>query len=218
MLKIAACLVLTLLLACSSDEPESNLPDNHNHGVYMLIDTSGTYTQQLQKAQQVISVTLSKLYPGDTFAIARIDSGSFSEKDIIAKVTFDDRPSVTNHQKRMFQERVTEFAKTVQPAKHTDITGGILQAVEFLKEKNPRKKTILIFSDLQEDLKSGYVRDVALDMKGINVVALNVIKLDTDNFDPKRYLTRVEDWQSRVEASGGIWKVTNDMDQLEKIF
>jgi len=211
-------LVLLLLSGCSSKEEDESAPNNHAQGVYMLIDTSGTYTKQLKKAQQVINVTLSKLYPGDTFAVARIDGGSFSEKDIIAKVTFDDRPSVANHEKRVFKETIDKFVKTVTPAKYTDITGGVLQAVEFLKEKNPRKKTILIFSDLKEDLKKGYVRDVPLDMKGFKVVALNVTKLESDNFDPKQYMSRLEDWQYRVEAGGGVWKVTNDMDQLEKIF
>jgi len=206
----------TTVVACSSSDPD--LPKNHNHGVYMLIDTSGTYTKQLKKAQQIINIALTKLYPGDSFAVARIDSGSFSEQDIVAKVTFDDRPSVANHQKRMFKETITKFVKTVKPAKYTDITGGILQAVEYLNEKNPRKKTILIFSDLKEDLKEGYVRNVNLKMKGFSVVALNVTKLQSDNYDPQKYLDRLEDWQFKIEGGGGAWKVTNDMDQLEGIF
>ena len=213
---LALCLVTAFVLGCSSDDSEG--PTNHNHGVYMLIDTSGTYTKQLKKAQQIINVALSKLYPGDSFAVARIDSGSFSEQDIVAKVTFDDRPSVANHQKRMFKEQINKFVKTVKPAKYTDITGGILQGVEYLNEKKPGKKTILIFSDLKEDLKKGYVRDVNLKMKGFSVVALNVTKLTSDNYDPQKYLDRLEDWQFRVEGGGGNWRVTNDMDQLESIF
>ncbi|MFV2055118.1 MAG: VWA domain-containing protein [Thiohalomonadales bacterium] len=213
---IVLCFIVVLIVSCSSDDGDG--PKNHNHGVYMLVDTSGTYTKQLKKAQQIISIALSKLYPGDSFAVARIDSGSFSEQDIVAKVTFDDRPSVANHQKRMFKEQINKFVKTVKPARYTDITGGILQAVEYLNEKNPGKKTILIFSDLKEDLKKGYVRDVNLKMKGFDVIALNVTKLQSDNFDPQKYLDRLEDWQFRVEGGGGTWKVTNDMDQLENIF
>jgi len=213
---IVLCFIAVLVVACSSDDGDG--PTNHNHGVYMLIDTSGTYTKQLKKAQQIISIALTKLYPGDSFAVARIDSGSFSEQDIVAKVTFDDRPSVANHQKRMFKEQINKFVKTVKPAKYTDITGGILQAVEYLNEKNPGKKTILIFSDLKEDLKKGYIRDVNLKMKGFDVVALNVTKLQSDNFDPQKYLDRLENWQFRIEGGGGTWKVTNDMDQLENIF
>ena len=44
-------------------------------------------------------------------------------------------------------------SSSVKPAAYTDITGGLLQAVEFLNEKDPGRKTILIFSDLEEDLK-----------------------------------------------------------------
>ena len=49
---------------------------------------------------------LAKLEPGDSFAVARVDTGSFSEKDIVARVTFDERPSVTNQQKRKFRDQV----------------------------------------------------------------------------------------------------------------
>ena len=188
------------------------------HGVYMLIDTSGTYTKELEKAQQIINVTLAKLYPGDSFAVARIDTGSFSEKDIVAKVTFDDRPSMANHQKRLFKEKIDEFVKTVKPAKYTDITGGILQATEFLNEKGTGKKTILIFSDMKEELEAGYNRNIAFELKQFDVVAINVTKLRSDNIDPQEYMSRIEDWQARVVSGGGSWKVTNDMDQLEKIF
>lgn len=211
-------LILVVLLGagCAGDDGPKTTP---YHGVYMLIDTSGTYTEELKKAQQIINVALSKLYPGDSFAVARIDTGSFSEKDIIAKVTFDDRPSMANHQKRLFKEKVDKFVKTVVPAKHTDITGGLLQAIEYLNEKNTGHKTVLIFSDMKEDLEAGYIRDnIQFDLKNFEVIALNVTKLNSDNVNPKEYLSRLDDWQARVVNGGGTWKVSNDMDQLEKVF
>lgn len=48
-------------------------------------------------------------------------------------------------------------------------------------------------------------------------MALNVTKLSSDNADPREYLDRLQDWQSRVEEGGGTWKVINDMDRLENI-
>lgn len=206
--------LLVLLAGCGGSEG----PKNHYRGVYMLIDTSGTYTKELVKAQNIIKFLLTRLNPGDSFAVARIDTGSFSEKDIIAKVTFDDRPSMANQQKRIFSDEVDDFVKTVKPASFTDITGAVLQAVEFLNEKGPGKKTILIFSDMKEDLEKGYVRDIQFNLKGFDVVALNVTKLASDNRDPKQYLERLARWQSRIEAGGGRWRVTNDLDQLEEIF
>ena len=204
-------LVLALTVAgCSEPAPQGR-------GVYMLMDTSGTYTDELQKAQQIINAILAKLDPGDSFAVARIDTGSFSERDIVARITFDDRPSMTNQQKRRFRETIDKFVKEVKPASYTDITGGLLQAIEYLNEKNPGVKTILIFSDLKEDLKKGYVRDIPLTMDGYRVVALNVTKLRSDNIDPREYMTRLEDWQHRVESGGGEWQVINDLDRLERI-
>lgn len=186
-----------------------------NTGVYMLLDTSGTYREELQKAQQIIRYTLSRLDATDSFAVARIDTASFSEKDIVAKTTFDDRPSTINRQKRLFAEQIGDFVHDVQSSPYTDITGGLLQAVEFLNEKKTGTKTILIFSDLKEDLKEGYIRDITFDLDGFNVIALNVTKLRTDNVDPREYLTRLADWQTRVEKFGGQWRVINDLDGLE---
>ena len=150
-------------------------------------------------------------------AVARIDSGSFSEKDIIAKVTFDNRPSATNEQKRAFQQTINKFVSTVRSSSHTDITGGMLQAVEYLNETGAGKKHILVFSDLKEELIKGQVRDFPISFAGINVTALNVTKLRTDNIDPRKYLKRVEYWRERVESGGGKWKVINDLERIEAL-
>ena len=189
----------------------------HGTGVYLLLDTSGTYRQELVKAEQIINYTLSRLGANDSFAVARIDTGSFSEKDIIAKVTLDDRPSTANAEKRAFAESVAAFLENVQSSPYTDITGGLLQAVEYLNEKNPGRKTIFIFSDLKEDLEKGYVRDIPVPLEGFEVVALNVTKLRSDNIDPREYLDRLESWRKRVEAEGGTWRVVNDLDRLESL-
>jgi len=192
-------------------------PTPRNTGVYMLLDTSGTYTAQLEKAEQIINYTLSRLEGEDSFAVARIDTGSFSERDIVAKVTLDDRPSAANGQKRLFSETVHEFLGDVDPASNTDITGGMLQAVEFLNEKEPGRKTIFLFTDLKEDLQEGYVRDLTIPLEGFEVVALNVTKLTSDNLDPREYLDRLDSWKTRVEGEGGSWRVINDLDRLERL-
>ncbi len=206
-----AVLGLFVLVGCSGE------PVNRTTGVYMLLDTSGTYADEIGKAQQIISYTLAQLEPGDSFALARIDTGSFSEKDIVAKVSLDTRPSTSNAQKRQFLARVQEFVESVRPSPYTDITGGLLQALEYLDEKDPGTKTILIFSDLKEDLEEGYVRDIDARFDNVRVVALNVTKLRSDNIDPRQYLDRLDAWRQRVEQSGGTWRVINDLDNLEKL-
>jgi hypothetical protein len=210
-LQFAVVGVILMLAGCSEPTP-------HNRGVYMLLDTSGTYTQEMDKASNIISYLLATLAPGDSLAVARIDSGSFSEKDIIAKVTFDDRPSVANQQKRGFREKMDDFIKTLKSSPYTDITGGLLQGAEFLEETGVGKKTILIFSDMEEDLKKGQVRDFALDLKGCEVIALNVTKLRSDQIDPRLYSQRLDQWRARVEEGGGTFRVINDLDRLERIF
>jgi len=181
----------------------------------MLLDTAGTYRSELRKAEDVILYTLSRLEPADSFAVARIDTGSFSEKDIVAKITFDERPSTANAQKRAFAQKVQDFIARANSSKYTDITGGLLQAVEFLNEKGTGRKTILIFSDLEQDLEEGYVRDIEVPFDGFEVVALNVVKLRKDNYDPREYLSRLEQWKNQVEKAGGRWRVVNDLDRLD---
>jgi len=208
MRQLAVLVACAVLASCGQQGP-------HNTGVYMLLDTSGTYREELAKAEQIIRYTLSRLGETDTFAVARIDTGSFSEKDIIAKASFDDRPSAVNRQKRVFAQQIADFVNSASSSPYTDISGGILQAVEYLNEKGTGNKTILIFSDLKEDLEEGYVRDFDLELNGFDVIALNVTKLRSDNIDPREYLTRLEEWQGRVEKAGGEWRVINDLDGLD---
>jgi hypothetical protein len=196
------------LAACGSAAPT-------NKGVYLLLDTSGTYAGEIKKAEQIVLYMLSRLEPEDSLAVARIDTGSFSEKDIVAKATFDDRPSTANRQKRAFAQRMQAVVEQSKASPYTDITGGLLQAIEFLNEKGSGRKEILIFSDLKEDLAKGYVRDVPLDLKGFDVVALNVTKLRSDNYDPREYLARVEAWRAKVESGGGHWRMINDLERLD---
>ncbi len=209
MKKLVLASLCLLLVSCARESAPANT------GVYMLLDTSGTYAEELDKAEQIIRYTLSKLDETDTFAVARIDTGSFSERDIVAKVSFDDRPSAVNRQKRVFAQQVADFVNNADPSPYTDITGGLLQAVEFLNEKGTGRKAIFLFTDLKEDLEAGYIRDIDVPLEGFEVIALNVTKLRSDNIDPREYLGRLAEWQGRVEKTGGTWRVINDLDGLE---
>lgn len=205
---------LFLASACSGEK------GSHARAVYMLVDTSGTYARELGKAQALVGYILGTLNPGDSFAIARVKSRSFSEKDIIAKVTFVKDPLQANAQKRAFREKVADFTKVQEKGSaYTDITGGIIQAAEFLNETGAGRKTILIFSDMQEELDYKTVRNFPIDLKGIGIVALNVTKLTTDNVDPRRYLDRMAWWEKRMRDAGATdWHVVNDLEHPERIF
>jgi len=213
-LNVVTVLLIALVFGACADKK------SHAKSVYMLVDTSGTYTQELGRAQALTGYILGTLNPGDSFAVARVKSRSFSEKDIIAKVTFDKDPLQANAQKRAFRDKVADFTKGVtKGSAYTDITGGIIQAAEFLNETGAGRKTILIFSDMQEELDYQTMRDFPINLKGISIVALNVTKLTTDNIDPRRYLDRMEWWEKRVRAAGAEdWRRVNDLEHPERIF
>jgi len=193
-------------------------PRSHAHAVYLLVDTSGTYAEEVGKAQLIVNYLLGMLQPGDSLAVARVKSRSFSERDIIARATFDQRPSQANAQKRALRDQVAAFTQTARGSVYTDITGGLIQGAMFLNETGAGKKTILIFSDMQEELDRSTVRDFPIDLKDIRVVAVNVVKLKTDNVDPRRYTGRLEDWQKRVVGAGAReWRVINDLEHLDAL-
>jgi hypothetical protein len=213
--------LFVLLLALSSAAFSAGCGDSRSHAqaVYVLIDTSGTYALEANKAQMIINYLLGTLQPGDSLAVARVESRSFTEKDIIAKATFDSRPSQANAQKRAFRDKTDAFLKTVKASRYTDITGGLLQGAEFLNETGAGTKTIVVFSDMQEEIDKLTVRNIPMNLKRIRVVAVNVVKLKTDNIDPRRYFGRLEAWQQRVVAAGASeWRVINDLERLDTIF
>src|SRR5947209_6777351 len=186
-------LLSTLALAASGCSD----PRSHRNAVYMLVDTSGTYAREAGKALLIVNYLLGTLEPGDSLAVARVKSRSFSEKDIIAKATFDTRPSQANAQKRAFKDQIDAYVKTVRGTAYTDITGGLIQGAQFLNETGAGTKTIIIFSDMQEELDKATIRNFPISLKNIRIIAVNVVKLKTDNIDPRRYLGRLEAWQKR---------------------
>ena len=206
---ILLCTMLALT-ACSEQKPPTT-------AIYMLLDTSGTYTEELNKAQRITNSLLATLNSGGSLAIARIDSGSFSEKDIIAKVTFDEKPSTMTSQKHVFKRKIDAFVASVKGSAHTDISGAVLQASEYLKETGATHRYILIFSDLEEDLAKNHIRNFTIPLTDVNVVALNVTKLRQDNIDPREYIQRLDQWEQRVSDGGGTWKVVNDLEHLERM-
>jgi hypothetical protein len=184
----------------------------------MLVDTSGTYAQEAGKAQLIINYLLGTLESGDSLAVARVKTRSFSEKDIVAKATFDSRPSQANAQKRAFREQIDANFRQVRGSAYTDITGGLLQGAEWLNETGAGTRTIIVFSDMQEELDKVTQRDFPISLQNIRVVAVNVVKLGTDNVDPRRYLGRLEAWEKRVVAAGASeWRVINDLQRLDRI-
>ena len=189
----------------------------HARAVYVLLDVSGSYNDKLDAANPAINYLLGTLTSGDSLTVARIDSASFTEKDVIDKVTFDDRPSVANAQKRAFRAQLDAFMQDRHPSNNTDVSGAMLQAAQDLDASGAGRRYMFIFSDMEQDLPKGYVRDSRIPLDGAEVVAMDVTKLHTDNVNPQRYVDRLDHWQQVVDADGGHWLVVNDMDKMDRV-
>lgn len=191
-------------------------PPNNSRAAVVLIDIQDDYAAELSQARTLARYLLANLESGDSVAIAFIDNSSFSERNFIARVTFDHRPSVMTAQKRTVSADLDAFIERFRvPSHHSDITGGVLLAADYLKEVGARHNHLFILSDLREDLPPWLNRDVSFDLDAVDVVAVNVTRQRGDNLNPEGYRQRLADWRARVEASGGQWRVVSDLGRLE---
>jgi hypothetical protein len=87
---------------------------------------------------------------------------------------------------------------------------------DYLSEIPAESRVMLVFSDLEQDLAAGTQRAVGEhEFDGIQVVAMNVKRLNADNADPARFRGRLASWESRVTAGGATgWRAIMDAQQL----
>lgn len=190
---------------------------SHAHATAVLVDVSGTYADQRAEVARIIrSGLLPKVRPGDTFFLVRIDDESYAAQNVEAKATFDAQPSRANAQKLTLAAKLDHFAASKRRARYTDISGALLLAAEYLRETQAGKKTIVIFSDMKEELPPGAKRTLGpKELEGIDVVAINVKRLQNDKLDPAGYRKRLAGWASRLAACGAAsWKVVLDPAEL----
>ncbi len=185
--------------------------------VYVLVDTSGSYVQAVPRAARIIRYLLGTLQPGDTIAVGRITSLSFTTKDRLVAVTLSRQPTRADAEKRMIAARVAAFVKAMHASRgtrYTDISGALLEAGRFLASIPAAHKDVIIVSDMRQDLPPGAVRRFALPLKGVDVFAVNVIKSHGEDVNPLRYLARMKRWQARVAGGGGRWILVHELGRL----
>ena len=204
-------LLAALVTACGE-------PRNHGRAVFILVDISADYAVEMEKARLVTNYVLGQLTSGDSIAIGFIDNSSYTERNYIARAEFDHRPSVTTQQKRVVRAELDAFLERFSvPSHHSDITGGVLLAADFFREADAGRNNLFLVSDLREDLMPGMKRDMSLGLEGVQVVAVNVTRQRSDNFDPQAYERRLTHWQQRIEGDGGEWRLANDLARLDEI-
>lgn len=208
--------VLALLAGAACSDGRS-----HARATAVLVDVSGTYADQKPEVARILkSGLLPKVRPGDTFFLLRIDDGSYGAENVELKATFDSQPSRANAQKLTLAAKLEQFADSRKRARYTDISGALLLAAEYLRETRAGKKTIVIFSDMKEELPPGARRTLGpKELEGIDVVALNVKRLGADKLDPAGYRKRLGAWGTRLSQSGAAsWKVVLDPEELVQEF
>jgi hypothetical protein len=172
--------------------------------IVALVDVSGTYADQRPEVINVIRKgLLPRMTPGDTLVVIRIDSTSYGKQNVEATMTLDVRPSKANAQKLALASTLEAFSHKQIRAAHTDIRGAMMLGAEYLRESNAGRRTMVVFSDLEEDLPRGVKRDMAPDeLKGVRVLAMNVKRLGHDNANPTAYRARLANWEKQLTSHG----------------
>lgn len=199
-----------LLGSCSSGA-------QYAQAIVALVDVSGTYADQKADVVNVIRKgLLPRMTPGDTLVVIRIDDESYRKQNVEASITLDVRPSRANAQKQALANALESFQKRPVHTAHTDIRGAMMLGAEYLRETNAGRRTMVIFSDMEEDLPRGVKRDMAPDeLKGVRVLAMNVKRLSHDNANPTVYRQRLAGWEKQLTAHGAKeFKVVLDPEKL----
>jgi hypothetical protein len=189
----------------------------YRQAVAVLVDVSGTYTDQAAEVARILKrEVLPTLVPGDALLLVRIDSQSYEKQNVETLVTLDARPSKANAEKLALAQRIDSFAAGVVRSEYTDIRGALMLAAEYLREIPAGSRVILVFSDMHEDLPNGTTRELeAREFADIDVVAVNVKRLQSDNADPTLFRGRLAGWEERVLAHGAAgWREVLDAGQL----
>ncbi len=206
---------LACLLA-SASLSACGLVTSTNRSVFVLFDASGTYVKSVPVSARLANLMVAELQPGDWIGASQISSCSFSEKEIVLQQQLPETPSLADQTKRAVFTKLNDYAGTVKSTKFTDIHGALAQAAFELRQRPEAARYIVVFSDMIEDhAPKCDTSKVALDLKGITVIAANVIK--TNPADPEEYFQTLKDWESTVTEAGGVWALSTSPDQLPKL-
>lgn len=189
----------------------------YDQAICALIDVSGTYADEKREAVRHLKrEILPNLVPGDTLIVIRIDSESYQKENVEALLTLDARPSHANSQKLALARRLDAFAVGEHTSEYTDIPGAMMLGAEYLREVGAGSRVMLVFSDMQEDLPKGSRREMGeREFEGIQVVAMNIKRLDRDAADPEAFRRRIAGWEQRVIGRGALgWRTIMDPNKL----
>lgn len=184
-----------------------------------LVDTSGTYASEKNNVVKIVKAgVLPQMVPGDSLFFVKIDSNSYAEDNLVTKLTLDYRPSKANSQKLALAKALDDFAASKARSNLTDISGGLMLCSDYLKATQSGRQIMFVFSDMKEELPKGVVRKFETDeFDGINIAAMNVIKLNRDSSNPEVYRKRLKHWDEKLIGSGAeSWKNLIDASKIQE--
>ncbi len=206
------CLIATLFLsACGAIESNSRQ-------VFILVDASGTYASHVGEAVKSANLLTSKLNPKDKIAFAQINSCSFSDDSVIVRETLPGVPSKAAGKKQLIFTKLRNFENNFKATNYTDIRGALRFAAYELEQSSVKRKFIIIYSDMVEDVSSDCdTSNLNLDLSDITVIATNVKKLKKDRANPELFFQRLKRWENIVTEANGSWVHSSDIEQLSDL-
>jgi len=184
-----------------------------------LVDISGTYASEKKSVVKIVKAgILPEMIPGDSLFFVKIDSNSYAEENLVTKLTLDYRPTQANNQKLELSKKLDEFASGKARSRLTDISGAMMLCADYLRATQAGTQIMFIFSDMQEELPSGVVRQFADDeFEGMDIAAMNVIKLNKDSNNPEVYRKRLDKWSKKIMgASANSWGTLLDATKIQE--
>ena len=202
----------TVVSACSDSK-------KYETSYCALMDISGTYAGEKSSVVNIIKAGIvPEMIPGDSLFFVKIDSNSYAEENLVTKLTLDYRPTKANSQKLAVAKVLDDYGKGNAKSRLTDISGALMLCSDYLKSTQSGTQVMFVFSDMKEELPSGVVRKFAADeFDGIDIVAMNVIKLDKDSSNPEVYRKRLKNWNKRIIDSGArSWNTLIDATKIQE--
>ena len=210
-----------ILLAISASSIVAACSDSKEYETSFctMVDISGTYAKEKKSVVNIVKAgILPQMLPGDSLFFVQIDSNSYAEENLITKLTLDYRPTQANSQKLTMSKTLDKFGKGKARSKLTDISGAMMLCSDYLKATQSGTQVMFVFSDMKEELPAGVKRNFADDeFKGIDIAAMNVIKLNKDSANPEVYRKRLKKWNKRIMSSGASsWTTLLDATKIQE--
>jgi hypothetical protein len=211
MRRVAAILLLAQVLGIAACSETARSP----RASYLLMETARLKSPP---AQALVDYFLGALQPGEFVGMACVGTGHFSEKDVIARLSLDLRPSVATQQKYLLRKRLDQFSPFPRPGSHLDVAGALLYALTCLNETGVEDRYVILFLNFRREQIPEPVREFPLQMDQCHVVAIDLDEGDLPGQEQDAAAKRLETWKDWVEAGGGRWQVVNDLKLLGTIF